>query len=67
MLAIMFWCGMAVRTLPRTGASMVSPLSGVSEWYEYCPLQDGAVQIDPAGTGTQPYGSMRLCKKAPQD
>eukprot|EP00965_Chrysotila_dentata_P043058 1429799-Pleurochrysis_carterae.AAC.1 len=27
----------------------------------------GAVQIDPAGTGTQPYVSMRLCKKAPQD
>eukprot|EP00965_Chrysotila_dentata_P074063 2446362-Pleurochrysis_carterae.AAC.1 len=27
----------------------------------------GEVQIDPAGTGTQPYVSMRLCKKAPQD
>eukprot|EP00965_Chrysotila_dentata_P201330 6180510-Pleurochrysis_carterae.AAC.2 len=27
----------------------------------------GAVQIDPAGTGTQPYASMKLCKKEPQD
>eukprot|EP00965_Chrysotila_dentata_P221061 6192169-Pleurochrysis_carterae.AAC.2 len=27
----------------------------------------GAVQIDPAGTGTQPYVSRRLRKKAPQD
>eukprot|EP00965_Chrysotila_dentata_P073161 2417670-Pleurochrysis_carterae.AAC.1 len=27
----------------------------------------GAVQIDPAGTGTQLYVSMRLCKRAPQD
>eukprot|EP00965_Chrysotila_dentata_P129688 4287722-Pleurochrysis_carterae.AAC.1 len=27
----------------------------------------GAVQINPAGTGTQPYVSMRLCKKVPQD
>eukprot|EP00965_Chrysotila_dentata_P254441 6211870-Pleurochrysis_carterae.AAC.1 len=27
----------------------------------------GAVQIDPAGTGTQPHVSMRLCKEAPHD
>eukprot|EP00965_Chrysotila_dentata_P121756 4024900-Pleurochrysis_carterae.AAC.1 len=27
----------------------------------------GAVQIHPACTGTQPYVSMKLCEKAPQD
>eukprot|EP00965_Chrysotila_dentata_P046061 1531499-Pleurochrysis_carterae.AAC.1 len=42
---------MAARTLRRPGASTIFPLFG----------------IDPAGTGMQPYVSMRLCKKAPQD